>query len=32
LVSFQVFHPSPCMTCFMLLVIGLGPRFCVFSS
>jgi hypothetical protein len=27
LVSFQVFHPSPCTTCFMLLVMGLGLKF-----
>jgi hypothetical protein len=32
LVSFQVFHPSPCMTCFVLLVMGLGPTFHDFSS
>jgi hypothetical protein len=25
------FSQSPCMTCFVLLVIGLGPRFRVFS-
>jgi hypothetical protein len=31
MVSFQVFHPSPCTTCFMLLLMGLG-LFCVFSS
>jgi hypothetical protein len=23
---------SLCMTCFVLLVMGSGPRFCVFSS
>ncbi len=30
LVSFQGIRPSPCTTCFMLLVMGLGLRFCVF--
>jgi hypothetical protein len=30
-VSFQVFLPSLCMTCFVLLVMGLGPRFLMFS-
>jgi hypothetical protein len=24
--------PSPCTTCYMLLVMGLGPRFLDFSS
>ncbi len=32
LVSFQVFRPSPCMTCFVLLDMGLGPRFHDFFS
>ncbi len=32
LVSFEVFLSSPYRTCFMLLMMGLGPRFCVFSS
>ncbi len=32
LVCFQVFCTSPCMICFVLLVMGLGPRSCVFSS
>lgn len=31
LVSFQIFHPSLCTIYFMLLVMNLGPRFCVFS-
>ncbi len=31
LVSFHVFSPPPCTPCFMLLVMGLGPRFCDFS-
>jgi len=26
--TFQVFQPSPSTTCFVLLVMGLGPRFC----
>ncbi len=26
------FCPSPCTTCFALRVMGLGPRFRVFSS
>jgi hypothetical protein len=30
--SFQVFWPSPCSTCFVLLLMGLGPRFGDFSS
>jgi hypothetical protein len=30
--SFQVFHLSRCTTCSVLQVMGLGPRFCVFSS
>jgi hypothetical protein len=28
---FQVFHPFHCMTCFVLLVMGSGLKFCVFS-
>jgi hypothetical protein len=27
----QKISPSPCTTCFMLLVMDLGPRFRVFS-
>jgi hypothetical protein len=30
LVTFYLFFPSPCMTCFVLLVMGLGPRFFIF--
>jgi hypothetical protein len=32
LVSFLVFRPFPCTTCFILLVMGLGLRFHEFSS
>ncbi len=32
LVFFEVFCPSPCMTCFILLVMGLGPMLIDFSS
>ncbi len=32
LVSFQVFHPCPYTTCFVLVVMGLGPRFHVSTS
>jgi hypothetical protein len=30
--TFQGFWPSPCTICFVLLVMGLGPRFRDFSS
>lgn len=31
LVYFQVFCLSPCTTCFVLIVMGLGLKFCAFS-
>jgi len=31
-VFFLIFHLFPCTTCFMLLVMGLGPRLFGFSS
>jgi hypothetical protein len=31
LTSSQVFYTSFCMTCFVSMVMGLGPRFGVFS-
>jgi hypothetical protein len=31
-VLFLIFHPLSCTTCFVLLVMGLGPRLFDFSS